>query len=610
MDDPGIAHLELIDVVRRFTRTVTGEFSVAQLLGDLVTSALRVLDVDGAGVVVPGPGGVLALASAAPRDVEELERFQQLTQDGPCFDAFRLEQVVTSGDLALEGDWPAYQSFAVEQGVHTVAALPLRGRDGALGVLTVYRRRPRRFSTRDLAAAGALADLAASYLAVTAARDEARAAREELAHLAAHDPLTGLPVRSVFLQRLDAAVAALGPGAALGLLFVDLDGLKYANDTYGHLAGDELIRESARRLRAALRPTDLVARVGGDEFLVLLEGFTTEQATREATAVADRVVREFAAPVSGTGVQPSASIGVVVATGEDPLAPEALVSRADAAMYLAKSRGRGRSALFDPAVYAHASSRAHLVPDLQRALSAGELELHYQPIVDIPSARVSAVEALVRWQHPERGLLAAEEFIEAAEHARLIGALGAWVLQTACRQLAQWDRELGAASPERVFVNVSVHELVDERLEEQVVRSLAQAGLAPGRLVLEVTESGFLDDPRGVAVLSRLRSLGCALAIDDFGSGYSSLGRLVHLPASVLKIDRSFTQALATTAEATPVIASVVRLGLDLGCDVVVEGVEDASTLQRLADVGCRLAQGYHLSRPVPAAQLTAALSA
>ncbi|WP_369070448.1 putative bifunctional diguanylate cyclase/phosphodiesterase [Kineococcus terrestris] len=595
--------VEVVEVVRTFTRTVTGDFSAEDLLRRLAEAAVRILHADGAGVVVPGADGRLVLAHSLHEGVRRLEDVQELLQEGPCQDCVRHGRVVASGDLAADGDWPRYQAEAVALGVRTVAAVPLPGRDGPLGVLDVYRTAPRPFSARELATTGLLADLAASYLSVVRDRDEARRARQELAHRAAHDPLTGLPVRWAFLQRLDEVVATSPRPGSVAVLFVDLDGLKYANDTYGHLAGDQLIRVSAQRLRRALRPDDLVARIGGDEFVVLLQGLASPA---RATAVAQRVVEEFAVPADADDltVQPSASIGVAVLGPDDRVPADTLVSHADAAMYLAKQRGRGRWALFDPAAYADATSRADLVPALRRALADGQLHLRYQPVVDLGTGRAVAVEALLRWEHPERGTLTADEFVPAAEHSGLVRALGAWVLRTACRQLAAWDEELGARSPRRLFVNVSVLELGDPLLEHAVARTLDDSGLAAERLVLEITESAFLHDPAGATVLARLRRRGCAVAIDDFGAGWSSLSRLVHLPVSVLKVDRAFTEHVVAHREAATVVASVLRLGEELGCDVVVEGVEDAATLERLTALGCRYAQGFHLARPLTAEQL------
>ncbi|WP_432572672.1 putative bifunctional diguanylate cyclase/phosphodiesterase [Kineococcus sp. SYSU DK005] len=599
---------ELLTHVQRVARRLTGDFEAEDVLHELVRAAVGVLGADGAAVVVPGEEGLLRLASATAGAVTEVEAVQELLREGPCWDAHRRGRVVLSADLAVEGDWPSYQRRATELGVHGVCALPMSGRGAPLGVLTVYHRAPHRWSGAELGAAGAFADLAACCLAVARDREETRSAREELAYRVEHDALTGLPVRAVFLQELARALRELPRHRLLGVLFVDLDGLKRTNDTHGHLAGDQLIRASARRLRRAVRPGDVVARVGGDEFLVLLREL---RSAGEAAAVAARVVREFAAPaeLDDVAVQPSASVGVAVTGTADPADADALVSRADAAMYGAKRSGPGRWAVFDPEAHAGAAGRGDRGTELRRALRSGGLQVHYEPVVDVDAGRAVAVEALVRWPHPQRGLLVAEEFLHAADDPELLAELGSWVLRSACAQLAAWDGELGGRAPERVLVDVSALGTGEPRLEREVLDALAAHGLAPGRLVLGTTEREVLDDPRTSGTLARLHEHGCVIAVDDFGTGHSSLSRLVHLPVGVLKVDRSFTGAVLADAAATAVVATVLRLGESLGCQVVVEGVEDRDTLAALTALGCRYAQGPHLGRPAPAHELRALLA-
>ncbi|WP_337060177.1 sensor domain-containing diguanylate cyclase [Kineococcus sp. G2] len=344
------APAELLQHVQRVARHLTGASGAADVLQELARAAVGVLGADGAGVVVPGEGGLLRLASVAGGGaVAEVEAAQELLREGPCWDAHERGGAVLSADLAVEGDWPRFQRRAAEAGLHGVCALPLRSGGEGLGVLDLYRREPHRWSGAELAVADAFADLAACCLAAARDREETRRAREDLTYRVAHDALTGLPVRHVFVAALVEALRTLRPGRLLGVMFVDLDGLKHTNDTRGHLAGDQLIRASARRLERAVRPRDVVARVGGDEFLVLLRDL---RSPAQASAIAGRVVREFAAPASldDVEVQPSASIGVAVTAvrdeGADGRLADHLVSRADAAMYEAKRAGRGRYALF------------------------------------------------------------------------------------------------------------------------------------------------------------------------------------------------------------------------------------------------------------------------
>ena len=609
----------LSTVLDEFAATVTGEYGTEDLLRQLAEGAVRVLDLDGAGVMVPEGEELLRLVFAtgpAAAGVTEVEKLQELLQSGPCRDARRRLRPVVVGDLAVEGDWPEYQAMAVEVGLHAVAAVPLLARGRVWGVLDLYRCRPGALAGPELAEAQTLANLATSYLVVAHDRDQARQAQAELAHLAMHDPLTGLPVRWVFLELLSHALARLPrQRGAVAVLFADLDGLKYVNDRFGHPAGDRLLQVCVQRIRDALRPSDVVARLGGDEFVVLIEEVSGPGAL---AAVAQRVLDELAQPYrpdSGT-VQPSASIGGALTS--DPLAaPETLLAHADAAMYRAKRRGRGGFELSEPGDYEaeheRATEREQLVTALRAGLQHGEFELHYQPIWGLQAdgtPLLYAVEALARWRHPERGLLTADAFIEPAEQAGLLVDLGDWVLRTACRQLASWDDAFPGRAPGRVFVNVSVGELAQPGLVAQVASALGDAGLPAGRLTVEITETGVMSDRVAVGeALSGLCLLGCELAIDDFGAGQSSLSRLVRIPAGILKVDRSFTRDLTRDQGADTVIAAVLGLGRDLGRVVVVEGVEDAATLSRLRELGVTHVQGYHLARPQGAAALEALLA-
>ena len=621
----------LAAAVDEFTATVVGEFSVEDILQQLAQAATRVLDLDGAGVMAPAEGVLVRFVFATTGPAETLDRLQEELQQGPCTDAAASGQVINVADLAVSGDWPAFQRTAVRVGIHAVATIPLRARGRTLGVLDMYRLRPVALDPVELAAAQRLANLATSYLVVTADRDAARAAQAELAHRAAHDPLTGLPVRWVFLEQVAHALARLSRHRELhlGVLFLDIDGLKYVNDTYGHPAGDTLILTCVARIRAALRPSDLMARIGGDEFVVLLEDIT---GAADAARVAQRVLDQLAAPYRPDGevIQPSASIGVAVTDSPRSTSDE-LIAHADTAMYAAKHAGRRAFRVFDPSAYtaerARASSRAELTASLRAALRTGEIEVHYQPIVELDDAvelpdlrgartgansRLSgvwAVEALVRWRHPALGLLTAAHFLPLAEADGLVVELGASVLRRACAQLAEWDVELGRGAPARLFVNLSATELAQHELVDVVAGALEDAGLAPARLTLEITETELFTEPVVVArAIEGLRSLGCELAIDDFGTGYSSLSRLVEIPAATLKVDQSFTQALSTRTEANAVVSSVLLLGQRLHRTVVMEGVEDAGTLQALRRLGVTHAQGYHLARPQAAAALTGLL--
>jgi diguanylate cyclase (GGDEF)-like protein len=436
-----------------------------------------------------------------------------------------------------------------------------------------------------------------------------RRERDQLAARALRDPLTGALSRSVFYEELTRALARIERRPhTLAVLFVDLDRLKQVNDCHGHAAGDELIRQTVTRLNASLRPSDAVARIGGDEFVILLDDL---HHAKEAEIVAQRILRCLSEPCHVTPsvvITPSASVGIALADDSSTDA-DTLLSHSDAAMYKAKQAGRGRFELFDAAAYTAANARVQMESELRRAIPAGQLMLYYQPIFDLTTGAATAVEALLRWRHPTKGILAADRFIDVAEDSGLLIEIGPWVVAESCRQLARWDVLLGDRAPRRIFVNLSVTELLQPGLHDSIEASAIMAGVTPERLVVEVTETGMLDQPDSVSTsLTRLLEMGCSVAIDDFGTGYSALSRLVELPADILKIDRSFVQSLSRHQEAAAVIAAVLLLAHNLRKTVVAEGVEDAEALATLTELGCGHAQGYHLGRPQPADQITTQL--
>jgi diguanylate cyclase (GGDEF)-like protein len=422
-------------------------------------------------------------------------------------------------------------------------------------------------------------------------------------HRAFHDMLTGLPNRALFADRLEQAAArAVRGGARPAVLFFDLDEFKRVNDSLGHAAGDELLVEVGRRLGASIRPTDTAARFGGDEFAVLLEAITDES---EATDVAKRIMADLSAPFVVGGKRVTIGISIGIATlremGDD------LLRNADLAMYQAKARGRDTFEVFEPAMHATLVERLRLEADLERAVAEEEFEVVYQPIVDLSDGAVVAVEALVRWRHPERGLLAPATFIAAAEETGLIRAIGAQVLRVACAQGASWQRSHPSAAPLAVSVNLSVHQLHHPELLREVSEVLTTSGLNPESLILEITETVLMQDlERGM--LTRLKQLGVKIAVDDFGTGYSSLQYLQGFPIDILKIDRSFMGGVDDPSDLT-LAQAVIDIGDGLELCVIAEGVEEAEQANRLLDRGCHLGQGFHYSRPQPPAELESLLT-
>jgi diguanylate cyclase (GGDEF)-like protein/PAS domain S-box-containing protein len=430
-----------------------------------------------------------------------------------------------------------------------------------------------------------------------------REAEEKLAHWALHDPLTGLPNRTLLMDRVDQALSRVRrqPGT-VAALFCDLDGFKEVNDSYGHHVGDELLQAVAGRLQAAVRPADTVARIGGDEFVVLCEDLADEGA---AFGLAARVLSSVAEPlhVAGHELPLTVSVGVALALSAD--AGE-LLRNADAAMYLAKQRGRNRAELFDETLRKLASKRLDLIGGLRHAVARAELRVHYQPVLSLEGEGLLGLEALVRWEHPTHGLLLPDQFIPAAESANLIGDIGTWVLQTACRQSAIWARAGPHGTALHMAVNVSARQLSQgSRLVQIVADALRDADIDPGTLVLEVTESVVMDDAEAtLAILTELKGLGVKLAIDDFGTGYSSLVYLKRFPVDQLKVDRTFVGGLGENPDDSAIVASIVGLARAVGIGAVAEGVETNQQLAVLKGLGCASGQGFLWSRARPAAEV------
>ncbi|MDP9043663.1 MAG: EAL domain-containing protein [Pseudomonadota bacterium] len=423
---------------------------------------------------------------------------------------------------------------------------------------------------------------------------------ETLRQRALHDALTALPNRVAFEERLAQALAHASAGApSLAVMFIDLDGFKQVNDSLGHAVGDGVLREAARRLQASIRPGDTVARIGGDEFVVLMENLASADV---CVALAERLLREVAAPfeVAGHHIRISASIGIVAHPHRGP--DERLVANADAAMFAAKRGGGNAYALFESHMESHALEHLGLENDLRGAVQRGELSLHYQPKVDVRLGTVDAVEALLRWTHPSRGEVSPVDFIPVAERSRLICELGDWVIDEACKQLRAWSLE-GLSM--RVAVNLSAHQLRDRGLADKIAAALAHNGIEPARLLCEITETVVMEDIAGSQrTFDDLARIGVFLSIDDFGTGYSSLSYLRQLPARQLKIDRSFVRDLDTCTDARAIVSAVVQLAHALGLRVVGEGVEEEAQRRILVELGCDELQGFLFARPMPAEKI------
>jgi diguanylate cyclase (GGDEF)-like protein/PAS domain S-box-containing protein len=454
-------------------------------------------------------------------------------------------------------------------------------------------------------AAGEVVRVAGSQTDITARKH----AEDQLRHDALHDALTGLPNRVLFMDRLGQALARMRgrKESDFSVLFIDLDRFKVVNDSLGHLAGDELLVATSQRLLRCVRPEDTVARLGGDEFTILLEDVPD---AAEAARVAARIQRELSLPLTLSGQELVSTPSIGIAHGRpDYASAEEILRDADLAMYGAKSRGRAGHAEFEPAMHKSAVALLQLESELRRAVERGELTLRYQPVVSLANGVIAGFEALVHWNHPQRGLLRPLEFVPLAEETGLVVPIGEWVLREACRQTREW--QLKYPSPHlTVGVNLSARQFLNADVVDTVARALAESGLLPRNLRLELTESMLMDNaPKAAQVLAELRSLGVSLDLDDFGTGYSSLAYLHNFRLDTLKIDRSFVARGTEAGGNWEIVTAIVNLARGLRLTLIAEGVENDAQLEELRRLGCEYGQGYLFGRPLHAHDLEALLA-
>ncbi len=476
-----------------------------------------------------------------------------------------------------------------DHGILSGITVTIRGHQGPYGVLGVHSASRRSFTDQEIQFLKSVANVIATAI------DRARTERET-EHRALHDSLTGLPNRVLFLDRLQHTLSGLvRRDKTVAVLFVDLDNFKAVNDTFGHPAGDELLTAVASRLQVALRPTETLARFGGDEFALLCDDLESPDA---ALTIARRLVETLERPFIIAGQEHYVRAGVGIALADVPgTHAEDLLRDADTAMYCAKEGGGNAIELFDEHLRERAFERLRAENALRGAIDRGELHLAYQPQVSIGDASISGVEALLRWQHPELGSVSPAQFIPIAEESRLIIPIGTWVLREACRQAAAWAA--GSDAPLKVSVNVSVHQLAQPDFVRIVADALEEAGARPEWLAIEITESVLMQIAGpALATLERLRALGVHIQLDDFGTGYSSLSYIETLPLDALKIDRAFVGGLAHKKSSRAIFSAVIDLATALGLPVIAEGVETDEDVEHLRALGCNHAQGYYFGRP------------
>jgi diguanylate cyclase (GGDEF)-like protein len=497
---------------------------------------------------------------------------------------------------------PGVATTARDFGVAGFLGMRLVSADGeATAIFCAVDESPRDWTKEEVRLFRGIAVSALTEIELQRRTADAERIEQQLRHDALHDRLTGLPNRGFFIERVRIAVerARRNPDECFGVLFLDLDNFKAINDSFGHVAGDELLLEVSRRLTGCLRSLDMLARLGGDEFALLLENIRDPS---DAARVAERLQASLQAPirVGDDEAYTSVSIGIAV-HGEADDHPQHLLRSADLALYRAKEQGRARFQVFDPRMHEVAVRRLRLETDLRRALERDQFRVYYQPVVSLDSGRIVAVEALLRWQHPERGLVPPGEFIHVAEETGLISDISRWVLEQSCRQLQAWRREHGDDAPQSVWVNLSVRQLAEGGLVRQVAEVLQALRFEPQRLALEVTENLLVENlDASLRTLTELNALGVRVFMDDFGSGHSSLGYLDRLAIDGIKIDRSFIGHLHAGDRPLKLVKTIVALVRSLGFIPIAEGVETEEQLRLLRDMGCEFAQGFHFSKAVP----------
>lgn len=595
---------KLTSLLMEFAHALGTDFSLPAILDLLAHRIVDLLPISGAGVMVMRDHDELHFLAASNATIERIETLQNTFDEGPCLQAYRSGQPVAVPDLASDRQFPKFSPHAVQAGLAAVFTFPLQLGGKRFGALDLYRDSPGELSPEDTQTAQTLAEVAAAYIYNARARAEADDNVVELRRRTLHDPLTGLPNRALFVELVGQALArANRTEGSVAVLFIDIDDFKSVNDRYGHHVGDQFLIAVAQRLDAVSRSGEPAARLAGDEFAVLCHEVTDPA---QAHRVAERIAASLSRPllVDGIHLQRSASIGIAFSgSGDD--GPESLIRRADFAMYAAKHADGAPIRVVDHDAQTGADRNAQLAEDLQGAAQRGEMRLDYQPIAQARNGRVVGAEALLRWQHPQEGLIPPGVFIPIAERSGLIKPLGDWVLHQACTDFVRWRRIYGPALTS-VAINVSPHQVLGPGFSQSIAKAMEATGIDPSAVHVEITESLELHDVvRARTALKEVTDLGLHLSLGDFGTGHSSLSYLQRLPFTSLKINRSFVANLTgPDAVSVAIVTALVNLAHALGQVVIAEGVETPEQLHRVIELGCDLVQGFWLSYPLSASEL------
>jgi diguanylate cyclase (GGDEF)-like protein len=593
---------DLSSVLSEFAHTLVTDFPIQSILDHLVLRIVEIMPVSGAGVTLITDGSEPRYVAASNAEALAFEKLQSSLDEGPCREAFRTGEAVSVPDVADDRRFPAFSPQASRMGLKAVFTFPLRQGDMRLGALDLYNDESGALSARTMVVAQTLADVASAYIVNARSRADLRDSADRFRESSLHDALTGLPNRILLGQRLEhAALRARRTNKKMAVLFVDMDRFKDVNDRLGHAVGDLLLVAVGSRLTEILRPGDTLARMAGDEFVILCEDLDDPRMAEELAA---RVGACLSEPFSlgEHEIQTSASVGIAF-SGPGVEVPERILQDADTAMYQAKTLGGAHHQIIDLREQDMAQEQADLLRALRGALSRHELRTLYQPIVRTVDGRVIGAEALLRWADPSRGTILPEKVVPLAEQAGLIAEIGRWVLEQACRDLRRW-RDPDDQDEMCISVNVSPYQLMSAGFTSTVAAILSNTGTDPRVVTLEVTENVLLQDSdRALVVLKDLKDIGVSIALDDFGTGYSSLGYLRRFPADVVKIDTSFVADLEDPVTSA-ITGAVVDLAHALGMSIVAEGVENEAQLARVGELGCDACQGFFFARPLTVTEL------
>ena len=593
---------DLVGVLSEFARTMATDFPIQGILDHLVQRIVDILPISGAGVTLIAPGTQPRYVAASNDAALIFERLQTELDEGPCLAAYHSGLAVVIPDLGRDDRFPVFAPRALADGLAAVFTFPLNHDEMRLGALDLYRDTTGPLAPGFMVAAQTLADVAAAYLLNAQARGDLEDSVNRSREASLHDPLTGLPNRTLMLERLEHAfLRGRRTHATTALLFVDLDHFKAVNDTHGHQTGDELLIAVGERLTAALRPGDTLARLSGDEFVILCEDLADSS---HAETIRHRIEGVLSSPfvLAKVELPITASIGVAV-TSHDEEPSAQLLHDADLAMYRTKRHTHGAALALERSDFEYAQESDDLGAALPGAIGRGELHLDYQPIVNTLDGRITGFEALLRWTHPTRGLVAPLLVIPLAEQSGQILEIGEWVLRQAWGERQQWsDDRLREHS---ISVNVSGYQFMSAGFADMVATVLLSGSTDPSLLTLEVTESVFIrDHARATVVHQTLKKMGVMLALDDFGTGYSSLTHLLDYPVDTIKVDRAFIANIGRAGVSNTIVTGVTNLAHGLGMNVVAEGVETVEQRDELTRMGCDSCQGFYFARPMSAAGL------